>query len=70
MPEGLEKQIDVPAMADLLAYLNSIKPRSSGKPLPGSVDRSIHITLGGFISRMRIISPDSYHGRVCEYHDW
>jgi putative membrane-bound dehydrogenase-like protein len=25
MPEGLEKQIDVPAMADLLAYLNSIK---------------------------------------------
>ena len=22
MPEGLEKQIDVPAMADLLAYLN------------------------------------------------
>lgn len=25
MPEGLEKQIDVPAMADLLAYLNSAK---------------------------------------------
>jgi hypothetical protein len=25
MPEGLEKHIDVPAMADLLAYLNSIK---------------------------------------------
>src|SRR5205823_10976211 len=25
MPEGLEKQIDVPAMADLLAYLHSIK---------------------------------------------
>jgi putative membrane-bound dehydrogenase-like protein len=25
MPEGLEKQIDVPAMADLLAYLNSVK---------------------------------------------
>jgi putative heme-binding domain-containing protein len=25
MPEGLEKQIDVPNMADLLAYLNSIK---------------------------------------------
>jgi putative heme-binding domain-containing protein len=25
MPEGLEKQIDVPAMADLLAYLNSMK---------------------------------------------
>ena len=25
MPEGLEKQIDVPAMADLLSYLNSIK---------------------------------------------
>lgn len=25
MPEGLEKQIDVPAMADLLAYLKSIK---------------------------------------------
>jgi putative membrane-bound dehydrogenase-like protein len=25
MPEGLEKQIDIPAMADLLAYLNSIK---------------------------------------------
>jgi putative heme-binding domain-containing protein len=25
MPEGLEKQIDVPAMADLLAYLNSIR---------------------------------------------
>lgn len=25
MPEGLEKQIDVPAMADILAYLNSIK---------------------------------------------
>ena len=25
MPEGLEKQIGVPAMADLLAYLNSIK---------------------------------------------
>jgi len=25
MPEGLEKQIDVPAMADLLAYLGSIK---------------------------------------------
>ena len=25
MPEGLEKQIDVSAMADLLAYLNSIK---------------------------------------------
>lgn len=25
MPEGLEKQIDVKAMADLLAYLNSIK---------------------------------------------
>jgi putative heme-binding domain-containing protein len=25
MPEGLEKQIDVPAMADLLAYMNSIK---------------------------------------------
>ena len=25
MPEGLEKQLDVPAMADLLAYLNSIK---------------------------------------------
>jgi len=25
MPEGLEKQVDVPAMADLLAYLNSIK---------------------------------------------
>jgi putative heme-binding domain-containing protein len=25
MPEGLEKLIDVPAMADLLAYLNSIK---------------------------------------------
>ncbi len=25
MPEGLEKQIDVQAMADLLAYLNSIK---------------------------------------------
>jgi putative membrane-bound dehydrogenase-like protein len=25
MPEGLEKQIDVPAMSDLLAYLNSIK---------------------------------------------
>lgn len=25
MPEGLEKQIDVPGMADLLAYLNSIK---------------------------------------------
>ena len=24
MPEGLEKQIDVPAMADLLAYLNSV----------------------------------------------
>jgi len=25
MPEGLEKQIDVPAMADLLAYLKSTK---------------------------------------------
>jgi putative heme-binding domain-containing protein len=25
MPEGLEKQIDVPAMADLLAYLSSLK---------------------------------------------
>lgn len=25
MPEGLERQIDVPAMADLLAYLNSIR---------------------------------------------
>jgi putative membrane-bound dehydrogenase-like protein len=25
MPEGLEKQLDVPAMADLLAYLKSIK---------------------------------------------
>jgi putative heme-binding domain-containing protein len=25
MPEGMEKQIDVPAMADLLAYLNSIR---------------------------------------------
>jgi putative membrane-bound dehydrogenase-like protein len=25
MPEGLEKQVDVPAMADLIAYLNSIK---------------------------------------------
>ncbi len=25
MPEGLETQIDVPAMADLLAYLGSIK---------------------------------------------
>ena len=25
MPEGLEKQIDVPAMADLLAYLKAIK---------------------------------------------
>jgi putative heme-binding domain-containing protein len=25
MPEGLEKQIDVPAMADLLAYLNAVK---------------------------------------------
>jgi putative heme-binding domain-containing protein len=25
MPEGLEKQVDVAAMADLLAYLNSIK---------------------------------------------
>ena len=25
MPEGLEKQIDVKSMADLLAYLNSIK---------------------------------------------
>ena len=25
MPEGLEKQIDVAAMADLLAYLNSAK---------------------------------------------
>jgi putative membrane-bound dehydrogenase-like protein len=25
MPEGLEKQIDLPAMADLLAYLNSVK---------------------------------------------
>jgi putative membrane-bound dehydrogenase-like protein len=25
MPEGLEKQIDVPAMADLLAYLDSLK---------------------------------------------
>jgi putative heme-binding domain-containing protein len=25
MPEGLEKQVDVPAMADLLAYLNSVK---------------------------------------------
>ncbi len=25
MPEGLEKQIDVPAMADLLAYLHSIR---------------------------------------------
>jgi putative heme-binding domain-containing protein len=25
MPEGLEKVIDIPAMADLLAYLNSIK---------------------------------------------
>jgi hypothetical protein len=25
MPEGLEKWIDVPAMADLLAYLNSIR---------------------------------------------
>jgi putative heme-binding domain-containing protein len=25
MPEGLEKQIDVPAMADLLAYISSVK---------------------------------------------
>jgi putative heme-binding domain-containing protein len=25
MPEGLEKQVDVPAMADLLAYLNAVK---------------------------------------------
>jgi hypothetical protein len=25
MPEGLEKQVDHQAMADLLAYLNSIK---------------------------------------------
>ena len=25
MPEGLEKQVDVQSMADLLAYLNSIK---------------------------------------------
>src|SRR5262249_33591822 len=25
MPEGLEKQIDVPAMADLLAYLKAVK---------------------------------------------
>ena len=25
MPEGLEKQIDLQAMADLLAYLNSVK---------------------------------------------
>ena len=25
MPEGLEQQIDVPAMADLLAYLNSVR---------------------------------------------
>ena len=25
MPEGLEQQIDVPAMADLLAYLGSVK---------------------------------------------
>jgi len=25
MPEGLEKMIDVPAMADLLSYLDSIQ---------------------------------------------
>jgi putative heme-binding domain-containing protein len=25
MPEGLEKQVDIQAMADLLAYLNSVK---------------------------------------------
>jgi putative heme-binding domain-containing protein len=25
MPEGLERQIDVPAMADLLSYLGSVK---------------------------------------------
>ena len=25
MPEGIEKQLDPAAMADLLAYLNSIK---------------------------------------------
>jgi hypothetical protein len=25
MPEGLEKQIDAQAMADLLSYLNSVK---------------------------------------------
>jgi putative heme-binding domain-containing protein len=25
MPEGLEKEVDVPALADLIAYLNSIK---------------------------------------------
>ena len=25
MPEGLEKQIDVRGMADLLAYLNSVR---------------------------------------------
>ena len=25
MPEGLEKQIDVAAMADLLAYLNTVR---------------------------------------------
>lgn len=25
MPEGIEKQLDVAAMADVLAYLNSIK---------------------------------------------
>src|SRR5262249_14398171 len=25
MPEGLEKQVDIPSMADLLEYLNSIK---------------------------------------------
>ena len=25
MPEGLEKQIDVPAMADLLTYISSVK---------------------------------------------
>ena len=38
MPEGLEKQIDVPAMADLLAYLNSREVNSSSGTLSRSID--------------------------------
>jgi putative membrane-bound dehydrogenase-like protein len=59
MPEGLEKDMPVAAMADLLAFVQSQAPAARPKAFPGNKPEEVHPDKDGVL-RLRAINAEIY----------